>query len=74
MGVEKLFRDASSVVTLAPTGVLVSPQAFEYIMELAFSDSAPEPTVELSSTFVGGLSRVLSLAFKQCCAKEYLSI
>ena len=55
-GVETLFRDGSSVVTSTLTGVLVSPHAFEYIMESAFSMSAPESAVELSSSFVGELS------------------
>ena len=54
-GVETLFRDGLSIATSTLTGILASPHAFEYIIESAFSMSAPEPAVELSSSFVGVL-------------------
>ena len=68
-GVGTLFKDGSSVATLISTGVLVSPHAFECIMESAFSKSGRDPTVKLSAAFVGELSRVLSLVYKRCSAK-----
>ena len=53
VGEGPLFTDGTSDSTLASTGVLVSLLVFEYIMESAFSESAHEPTVELSAAFDG---------------------